>query len=136
MTKEEIYNKYARIPEEDGTFSDYKKLYMDHKQQNKDVLIRACKEFTKYVYFCMDICTRYKSKVSGKYKQFPREELDFNDYEINLFYSNEVIYPDTDLSTISYPNIKGLVAMNELQEGYRGVFNRLLEGETFLELEN
>ncbi|WP_310877052.1 hypothetical protein [Priestia megaterium] len=134
MNKKDIYFEYATLPEEDGTFGDYCTYYMEHPQKDKEILIRACKEFSEYVHFCMSICVRFKHKRKNKYTQFADNpnDLDYDDYEINLFYEGISIYKDTDLSTVDYPNIDGLIKMNNLKEGYRGVFKHLLRGEFYL----
>lgn len=135
MNKEEIYRKYASLPAYDGTFSDYLKVYMNHSQLDKTVLQRACQVFSRYIQFCMGISVYYKSERDGEYKQFAYgdETLDYSQYQIELLYENIEIYPDTDLTIIDYPNIEGLVKIKELEEGYRAVFNRMLNGEVFLE---
>jgi hypothetical protein len=136
MDKREIYFTYAKLPREDGTFSDYFTYYMEHPQKNTNILIRACKEFSEYVHFCMEICVFYKSQKKNTYRQIVPEddELDYSDYEINFIWDDMKIYKDTDLSTIDYPNIKGLIKMHSLNEGYRGILKRLLRGETFLDI--
>lgn len=136
MNKTEIYNKYASLPKDDGTFTDCFDYYMNHPQTSEDILKRACQEFSEYVSFCMDTSTNYKSKTDGKYKpMYAEDDLDFDDYEIYLFWDNVKIYRDTDLKSIEYPNIKGLIDIYLLNERYAGVFKRLLQGDTFLELE-
>ena len=135
MNKEEIYFKYALLPEEDGTFSDYYMYYIEHPQKDPEVLKRACKEFSEFVRFCMDISVRYKSKNHNKYLYAPydeSDELDRDNYKIRLFGQGETIFPDTDLQTINYPNIEGLIKMWKLENSYRGIFRRLLRGESFL----
>lgn len=132
MDKEQIYNEFALLPKDDGTFHRYKKIFLKHPQTNQDKLICACKEFTEYVSFCMGIYIRFRSNLDGRYKQFPKEELNMNDFIIKLYETKQTVKPDTDLSTINYPNIVGLMKMVALGEDYEVVFNRLLDGKTFL----
>ncbi|TPF18016.1 hypothetical protein [Priestia megaterium] len=136
MNKKDIYFTYATLPEEDGTFADYFDYFMQHPQKDEQILIRACKELSAFVGFCMNVCTFYKSKKDGEYRQiaFEDDELDYDDMMINLFWDDVEIYNDTDLSTIDYPNIKGLVKMSRENNNssYRGIFKRLLRGEFYL----
>lgn len=131
MKKKEIYRKYATISKEDGTFSDYFKVYMKHPQQDEKVLIQACKGFSEYVRFCMGIAISYKSKNDGNYRQiaFDGDELDYEDYKIRMLFDSKVIYKDTDLSKIEYPNIEKLIRLCESKHSYKGIFNKLLNGE-------
>ncbi|MGF7534972.1 hypothetical protein AAGG74_14985 [Bacillus mexicanus] len=132
MDKEQIYNEFALLPKDDGTFQRYKQIFLKHPQSNRDKLIRACKEFTEYVNFCMETYIGFRSKLDGRYKQFPKEELNMNDFIIKLYETKQAVKLDTDLSTINYPNIAGLLKMVALGEDYEVVFNRLLDGKTFL----
>lgn len=131
MDKSEIYNHYALIIEEDGTWSDLKKIYMKHPQQDPLILKRACQEMTKYVGFCLNICCFYWSESYQKYVQF-RDDIDITNYQIKLSYERITITKETDLTTIPYPNIEGLVKMHNLNLRYSQLFNHLLEGHFYL----
>ena len=133
MNKQEIYSTYAKLPKDDGTFQEYFEVYMNHPQHDESILKRACKEFSEYVGFCMNITVKYKTnKDNYRRRNTKEEEIDKEDYKINLWPLDIDIYPDTDLSKIPYPNIEGLVKMILLQESYSDTFTRLLNGEAFL----
>lgn len=132
MKKEEIYNQYARIIEEDGTWSDLKKIYLSHPQQDVEILKKACQEMTEYVRFCLEIVESYWSESQQSYIQIG-DDLDESNYQIELSYDELTITKDTDLSTIEYPNIKGLMKMNQLNLRYTPLFNHLLDGNFYLD---
>ena len=133
MDKEAIYRHYAKLPEEDGTFSTYFSVYTAHPQQKPDILKRACIELTAFCHFSMEVCTFFWSSSEQRYVQYG-DDLELDKFQIDLFYEEIKVTHEDDLATHPYPNLKGLVHMLLLSKGktYRPVFNRLLDGETFL----
>lgn len=133
IDKEDIYDEYANIIEEDGTWSDLRKIYMAHSQTEPSILKLACQEMTEYVHFCLDCVVFYWSPSRKKYIQ-AGEDCDNLKWKISLGWSSELeITYETDLSTVKYDNITGLIEMHDLDLRYSELFEHLLDGNSYLE---
>lgn len=128
MSKEQFFDLYAPYVREDGTYDELLDVFMRHPQTNPDILKRSCDWISDYINFSMDSSISYYSKSNGDYRQFfkDKEDREVEKWQITLYGTSERIYPDTDLSTITYPNIKRIMSMNAL---YRKDKTKLTEEE-------
>lgn len=151
MRKEEFFKLQAPYVYEDGTYDELLEVLEKHPQDNSEVIIKASKEISEFINFNMGVSESFWSKSREDYFQFfdEDEDVDYDKYELSIWSTDEQIYPDTDLSTITYPNIKKILRMLEVnkrkkdkerREKYRVpygyVFSLLLEGHDFTKEED
>lgn len=103
----------------DGTYEELLDIVLGHNQVNSDIIKRAAEQINTYIEFNMNIDVYYWCKCRKKYTQYflNGKDADFKNYKIKLTNTNEIIYADTDLSSILYPNITGLVKMWKEETG-------------------